>query len=87
MRSLVLDTNAQVKELEQSGFSRAQAEGFTRALNNLDTSGLATRSDLDETARDLKLYLEKALHRQTWALVGLMFAQTAFIITVLHYLG
>jgi len=34
----------------------------------------------------LKLDFEKALHRQTWGLVGVIFAQGAFIITVLQIL-
>jgi hypothetical protein len=37
--------------------------------------------------QELKTYVEKALHRQTWGLIGVMFAQAAFIIAVLQYLG
>jgi hypothetical protein len=44
MQSLVLDTNSLIKNLEQRGFSRAQAEGITDALKELDTSRLATKS-------------------------------------------
>jgi hypothetical protein len=40
-----------VKKLEQRGFSRAQAEGITEALKELDTASLVTKLDL-----------EKALH-------------------------
>ena len=40
MQTLVIDTNGIVKKLEQRGFSRAQAEGITEALKELDTSGL-----------------------------------------------
>ena len=32
MQTLVVDTNAVVKELESRGFSRTQAEGITEAL-------------------------------------------------------
>lgn len=53
MRSLVLDTNGQVKELEQSGFTRTQAEAITKALNNLDTSALSTKTDIHELKIDL----------------------------------
>ena len=45
MQTLVIDTNGIVKKLEQRGFSRAQAEGITEALKELDTSTLATKTD------------------------------------------
>ena len=34
-----------------------------------------------------KLDLEQALHRQTWGLIGVIFAQAAFVIAVLELLG
>jgi hypothetical protein len=76
MQTLVIDTNGIVKKLEQRGFSRAQAEGITEALKELDTASLVTKLDL-----------EQALHRQTWGLVGVIFAQGAFIIAVLQILN
>ena len=76
MQTLVIDTNGIVKKLEQRGFSRAQAEGITEALKELDTGSLVTKLDL-----------EKALHRQTWGLVGVIFAQGAFVIAVLQVLN
>ena len=75
MQTLVVDTNSIIKKLEQRGFSRAQAEGITEALKELDTATLVTKLDL-----------EKALHRQTWGLVGVIFAQGAFVIAVLQVL-
>jgi hypothetical protein len=83
MQTLVIDTNGIVKKLEQRGFSRSQAEGITEALKELDTSSLSTKADL----KDLRLDLEKALHRQTWGLVGVIFAQRACVIAVLQLLG
>jgi hypothetical protein len=82
MQTLVIDTNGIVKKLEQHGYSRMQAEGITEVLKGLDTSPLASKDDL----KDLRLDLEKALHRQTWALFGIIFAQGAFVIAVLQYL-
>jgi hypothetical protein len=76
MQTLVIDTNGIVKKLEQRGFSRAQAEGITEALKELDTASLVTKLDL-----------EQALHRQTWGLVGVIFAQCAFVIAVLQILN
>jgi hypothetical protein len=83
MQTLVIDTNGIVKKLEAKGFSRSQAEGITEALKELDTSSLTTKADL----KDLRLDLEKTLHRQTWGLVGAIFAQGAFVIAVLQLLG
>ena len=82
MQTLVIDTNGIVKKLEQRGFSRAQAEGITEALKELDTSSLATKADL----KDLRLDIERALHRQTWGLVGVIFAQGALVVALLQYL-
>ena len=48
MQSLVIDTNSVIKKLEQRGFSRAQAEGITEALKELDASSLATKTDLND---------------------------------------
>ena len=82
MQTLVVDTNGIVKKLEQRGFSRSQAEGITEALKELDTSPLATKADL----KDLRLDLEKALHRQTWGLVGVIFAQGALVVALIELL-
>ena len=57
MQMLVIDTNGIVKKLEAKGFSRAQAEGITEALKELDTSSLTTKADL----KDLELRLYKYL--------------------------
>jgi hypothetical protein len=75
MQTLVIDTNSIVKQLEQRGFSRTQAEGITEVLKKLDTSALATKSDL----RDLELRLVK------W-IAGMLLAQAAFIIAFIQYL-
>lgn len=87
MQTLVIDTNGIVKKLEQRGFSRAQAEGISEALKDLDTPALVTKSDLDAAAHALRLDFEKALHRQTWGLVGVIFAQGAFVVAVLQILN
>jgi hypothetical protein len=87
MQTLVVDTNSIIKELEQRGFSRTQAEGITGVLQELDTSNLATKADLREAVQSLKVDFEKALHRQTWGLVGVIFAQGAFVIAVLQLLN
>ena len=67
---------------QQRGFSAQQAEGITEAIKEIDAAGLATKADVQQ----LKVDFEKALHRQTWGLVGVIFAQGAFIIAVLQIL-
>jgi hypothetical protein len=49
----------------------------------VDASALATKLDLQV----LKADFEKALHRQTWGFIGVIFAQGAFIVAVLQYLA
>ena len=61
MQTLVIDTNGIVKKLEQRGFSRAQAEGITEALKELDTSGLVTKSDLKDALSSMEMRLYKFL--------------------------
>ena len=73
---ILYDKYTVIQKLQKRGFSHEQAEGIADILTNSDTSTLATKLDL-----------EQALHRQTWGLIGVMFAQAAFIIAVLQYLG
>jgi hypothetical protein len=79
MQTLVIDTNGIVKELEQRGFSRTQAEGITEALKELDVSSLVTKADL-----------ELALATQTTTIITWMFgallAQGALVVALIQYL-
>jgi len=79
---IIRDTHKLIAKLQQRGFSAQQAEGITEALKELDATGLATKADVQQ----LKIDFEKVLHRQTWGLVGVIFAQAAFIITLLQLL-
>jgi len=74
MQTLVIDTNGIIKKLEARGFSRAQAEGITEALKELDTSTLAAKADL----KDLELRLVK------W-IAGMLLAQGALIVALIQY--
>ena len=64
-------------------FTHVQAETSAKVLANPDASALATKLDLQV----LKTDFERALHRQTWGLIGVMFAQGAFIVAVLQLLS
>lgn len=79
MQTLVIDTNGVVRKLEQRGFSRAQAEGISEVLRELDTSQLVTKGDL-----------EIALASQTTTIIkwmtGVLLAQGALIVALLEYL-
>jgi len=80
---VIRDTHELIAKLQQRGFSAQQAEGITEAIKEIDAVDLATKAGVQQ----LKVDFEKALHRQTWGLVGVIFAQGAFIIAVLGLLG
>jgi hypothetical protein len=80
---ILYDKHAVIQKLQKRGFSHEQAEGIAEVLADPDASSIATKLDL----QILKTDVEKALHRQTWGLIGVMFAQSAFLIAVLQYLG
>jgi hypothetical protein len=79
---VVRDTHKLIAKLQQRGFSAQQAEGITEAIKEIDAADLATKADVQQ----LKIDFEKVLHRQTWGLVGVIFAHGAFIIAVLQLL-
>ena len=85
MQTLVIDTNGIVKKLEQRGFSRAQAEGITEALKDLDTSTLATRSDLSTAVQALELALAKQANTIITWMTGILIAQGALIVALIQY--
>jgi hypothetical protein len=80
---ILYDKHAVIQKLQKRGFSHELAEGIAEVLADPDASSIATKLDL----QILKTDVEKALHRQTWGLIGVMFAQSAFLIAVLQYLG
>ena len=85
MQTLVIDTNGIVKKLEQRGFSRAQAEGITEALKELDTSSLATNAALDSAVQKLQLAMrDQAITIITW-MTGILVAQGALIVALIQY--
>jgi hypothetical protein len=85
MQTLVIDTNGIVKKLEQRGFSRAQAEGITQALKELDTSTLATKSDVEDAVQSLQLAMrDQAITIITW-MTGILIAQGALIVALIQY--
>ncbi len=83
----IFDTHKAVSMLEKRGLSKAVAEGITDLLKDVTESNLVTKNDLAGAVQDLKVEFERALHRQTWGLVGVMFAQAAFVIAILQYLA
>jgi hypothetical protein len=69
MQTLVIDTNGIIKKLERRDFSRAQAEGITEALKELDTAALITKSDLE-------LALAQNVYASNWYCSAWGIAQT-----------
>ncbi len=85
MQTLVIDTNGIVKKLEQRGFSRSQAEGITEALKGLDTSTLATKSDLNHAVQTLELAMrDQAITIIKW-MTGALLAPGALIVALIQY--
>jgi hypothetical protein len=78
MQTLVIDTNGIVKKLEQRGFSRAQAEGITDALKELDASSLVTKTDLE-------LALAKATTTIVTWMAGALLAQGALVVALIEF--
>jgi len=85
MQTLVVDTNGIVKKLQERGFSRAQAEGITDALKELDTSSLATNAALDSAVQKLQL----AMRDQTITIIkwmtGALLAQGALVVALIEF--
>jgi len=69
---VIRDTHKLIAKLQQRGFSAQQAEGITEALKELDATGLATKTDLQELKVDLIKWM-----------VGTQLAYGAIIIGVL----
>ncbi len=74
--AIMYDKHGVIQKLQKRGFSHDQAEVIAEVLTDTDVSQLVTKYDL-----------ERALHRQTWGLIGVMSAQSAFIIAVLQLLS
>jgi hypothetical protein len=85
MQTLVIDTNGIIKKLEAKGFSRTQAEGITEALKELDTSTLATKSDLNDAVQTLQVGMrDQAITMIKW-MTGILIAQGALIVALIQY--
>ena len=82
MATIAIDTYKVIKRLQERGFSKDQAEALVSVAQEVDISTMATKADL----KDLRLDFDKALHKQTWGLVGVIFAQGAFVVAILQML-
>ena len=66
------------QKLEQRGFSRAQAEGITDALKELDASSLVTKTDLE-------LALARTTTTNIMWMTGALLAQGALVVALIQY--
>jgi hypothetical protein len=78
MSALTIDTLAVSQVLRKRGFTEEQAIGVVEALREIDASQLATKSDLKETAADLKVDILRWLVVTQLALGGFIFAAIKF---------
>ncbi len=83
----IFDTYKAVSMLEKRGLSKSPAEGTTELLKDVTETNLVTKTDLSQAVQDLKVEFERALHRQTWGLVGVIFAQGALVVALMQYLS
>lgn len=75
MSAVDFDTLKLATKLENAGFSPEQAKGAAAALaESLDGSSLVTKSDLKETAAELKVDIVRWLVVTQLALGGFIFA-------------
>lgn len=75
MSAVAFDTLKLATKLENAGFSPEQAKGAAAALaESLDGSSLVTKSDLKETAAELKVDIVRWLVVTQLALGGFIFA-------------
>lgn len=75
MSAVAFDTLKLATKLENAGFSPEQAKGAAAALaESLDGSSLVTKSDLKETAAELKVDIVRWLVVTQLALDGFIFA-------------
>jgi len=73
--TIVLDTHRLISSLKDHGFSEDQATGITQAIQEIDLTQLATKSDI----RELEVRLKELDLRMTLKLGSLVVAGTAFL--------
>ncbi len=77
MATLVSDTHKLVLILKQGGFTNDQAESLKAAFAELDTSDLATKSDIQDLRLDMqanRVEMYKVTAAQTLIIIGAMIA-------------
>ena len=82
MVTIVYDTHKIVTKLAERGFTEDQAVAITEALQELDLSELAAKSDL----AGLEQRLADRIHRMTAQFFGMLLAQGALVISILQLL-
>ena len=82
MTILAFDTYAAVTRLKEACFSEAQAKGVIDTFREVDTSDVATKSDV----RELELRIRELELRMTIKLGGLIVAATGILLAAIRYL-
>jgi len=94
MNTIAFDTFAINKRLKSKGFTESQADAITEeiqlchdSMQETFSDGLVTKADLLITKSELKgEILNTKIDLIKW-MIGLLFAQTALILTVVKFLG
>ena len=74
MATIAIDTYKVIKRLQESGFTKEQAEALVTAAQEADISALATKE-----------YVAEKITQQTWQLVFFMAAQAGIIVALIQY--
>lgn len=53
LATITLDTHIVIKQLLRKGYTEDQAEGFVEAMKEINLTGVATKSDIDNVREDL----------------------------------
>ena len=84
--TIILDRYAFVEKLQTRGFSRDQAQGIAEAVSDIALSQLVTKGDLNATAADLRLDMQRVKNELLKFSFAAMAAQTALIVALLELL-
>lgn len=83
MKTVTLDTHKFILLLQEKGFSREQAEGLIEAVQQIDTSELITKTDLQLELAKSEGRLQKAMFTMLATQFGLFVAIMALFLDLI----
>ena len=84
----IQDTHESFKLLVSKGFTDEQAEGIVKSISTINTSGLATKDDINglrtELKNDITVLKEKIDAVKIW-FIGAMLTQTLALVALMKF--